>query len=263
METIINIFKNQKINIPPNFNPSLRDEFVKEIASTLPIGTKVLDVSSGAKPYMNLFNHCLYTSHEFNENSNIIDKFRNENSSKNKNHDIYSEIDNIPLDDNTYDFILCTEVFEHIPEPIKAMKEFVRICKPQGKILITAPFTSGVHQEPYHFYSGFSPFFYNYLKEIYNLNIIKFKSQGDIFLLNHQEIQRCLNFRHPIIRSDRTLTNTYNNVIEFLKLYTLNMSNLVKHELDKYDNYENMLKFYNGMNNFTIGYCVLFEKKYI
>ena len=180
-----------------------------------------------------------------------------------KQHDIYSPIGAIPMPDNEYDFIICTEVFEHIPEPIKAMEEFVRLCKPGGNILITAPFTSGIHQEPYHFYAGFSPFFYNYLKEKYDLDITAFKSQGDIFLLQNQEIQRCLQHVHPIIQENNTLQTAYNQIKQFLYNYTLHMSDLISNQLDKYNTPEKMTEMLSNVNQFTIGYCVLFQKKHI
>ena len=257
MNDLLRAFPNFQVNA--NYNPRLRDEFVELHASKIPINSTVLDVSSGAKPYKHLFKHCLYTSHEFSENVNITDTFRNEAGKK--DHDIYSPIDAIPMPDNTYDFIICTEVFEHIPEPINAMGEIVRLCKPGGKILITAPFTSGIHQQPYHFYAGFSPFFYNYLKTKYNLDIVGFKSQGDIFLLQNQEINRCLNYTHPIIQQDFALQRTYTEMRQFLHAYTLHMSKLVEGQLAPYDTPEKMLESFHNINQFTIGYCVLFHKK--
>jgi ubiquinone/menaquinone biosynthesis C-methylase UbiE len=250
-----------KFSLPTNntnFNPQLRDDFVEKYATNIPNGSKVLDVSSGSKPYQKYFKHCNYTSHEFNGNSNITDVFRKETGEK--QHDIYSPIDAIPMPDNEYDFIICTEVFEHIPEPIKAMGEFVRLCKSGGNILITAPFTSGIHQEPYHFYGGFSPFFYNYLKDKYELDIIAFKSQGDIFLLQNQEIQRFLQHVHPEIQTNPQLHNTYNEMRQFLYHYTLHMSNLVSQELNDYDTPDKMTELLGNINRFTIGYCVLFQK---
>jgi SAM-dependent methyltransferase len=243
-------------NLDQNYNPQIRDDFVKKIALTLDKNSCVIDISSGAKPYFKYFSHCNYVSHEFKGNINIIDDFRNEQNKK--NHDIYSDIDNIPVDDNTYDLVLCTEVFEHIPEPIKAMKELVRICKKNGKILLTAPFTSGIHQQPYHFYSGFSPYFYKYLKEIYNLQIIDFKSQGDFYLLLNQEINRCFyNELHPnIIQYNEEL----NTIIKFLNKYLLNMSKLNENTQNYLNNPDTMLEINFPLNQFTIGYCVLFMK---
>ena len=258
IEELINSF--DTINCNKNYNPDIRDNFIKKHALKLSNNTKILDVSSGNKPYEKLFAHCKYVSHEFNGNINIIDTFRGEIKKK-LHHDIYSPIDSLPVNDNEFDFILCTEVFEHIPEPINAMKEFVRICKPGGKILITAPFTSGIHQEPYHFYSGFSPFFYNFLKTKFNLNIIDFKSQGDMFLLQNQEINRVLSHIHPIIYTNYQFMHSYNSIKEFISRYTLHMSKLHENTLKYYDTPEKMLELCNNYNQFTIGYCVLFEKK--
>jgi len=42
----------------------------------------------------------------------------------------------------------------------KLIYEFFHILKPGGKIIITAPLGSGIHQEPYHFYGGYTPFWY-------------------------------------------------------------------------------------------------------
>jgi SAM-dependent methyltransferase len=56
--------------------------------------------------------------------------------------------------------ILCTEVFEHIPYPIETLKEFSRLLKKDGKLLLTAPSNCLRHMDPYFFYSGFSDRWY-------------------------------------------------------------------------------------------------------
>jgi SAM-dependent methyltransferase len=62
--------------------------------------------------------------------------------------------------DDTFDVIICTEVLEHLLHPEIAITEFARILKPQGKLLLSAPLGSGIHQEPHHYYGGFTPFWY-------------------------------------------------------------------------------------------------------
>ncbi len=56
--------------------------------------------------------------------------------------DIISDITSIPAPDSSFDAIMCIEVLEHLPDPIKAIQEFYRLLKPNGHLLITAPFCS-------------------------------------------------------------------------------------------------------------------------
>jgi SAM-dependent methyltransferase len=62
--------------------------------------------------------------------------------------------------------ILCTEVFEHIPHPIKTIQEFGRLLKKNGKLILTAPSNCLRHMDPYFFYTGFTDRWYErFLKE--------------------------------------------------------------------------------------------------
>jgi SAM-dependent methyltransferase len=45
----------------------------------------------------------------------------------------------IPLDDEVADVVICQEGIEHLPNQLKAFKEFSRILKPGGKLIITTP----------------------------------------------------------------------------------------------------------------------------
>lgn len=44
-----------------------------------------------------------------------------------------------PLESKSVDFILCSEVLEHIEELDKVLDEFLRVLKKDGKILVTVP----------------------------------------------------------------------------------------------------------------------------
>jgi SAM-dependent methyltransferase len=82
------------------------------------------------------------------------------------------------------------QVLEHLPEPALAFVELKRITRPGGDILITAPFTSGSHQQPFHFSSGYSREWYQYFAKKHDLEIIDMVSQGDFFKLLAQEVER-------------------------------------------------------------------------
>lgn len=75
---------------------------------------------------------------------------------------LVSDITMIPAPDASFDAILCSEVLEHVPEPTHALDEFVRLLKPGGTLILTAPFASLVHMAPYHYCSGFSRYWYEH-----------------------------------------------------------------------------------------------------
>ena len=53
--------------------------------------------------------------------------------------DVKADICDLPFEDNTYDFIICNHVLEHIPDDIKAMSELFRILKPGGRAILQIP----------------------------------------------------------------------------------------------------------------------------
>ncbi len=58
----------------------------------------------------------------------------------------------IPLKDGTVDAVLCSNVFEHLPDPQNCFDEIHRILKPDGECLILVPFFIKLHQEPFDFH---------------------------------------------------------------------------------------------------------------
>lgn len=51
-----------------------------------------------------------------------------------------------------YDSILCSEVLEHVARPDAAIAELFRVLRPGGRLLLTVPFLSRLHEEPHDFY---------------------------------------------------------------------------------------------------------------
>lgn len=56
--------------------------------------------------------------------------------------DIKADICNLPLKDDTYDFILCNHVLEHIEDDLKAMSELYRVLKKGGIGIFQIPIDS-------------------------------------------------------------------------------------------------------------------------
>ncbi len=138
------------------YNRMRRDQWLTNHASNISDGAKVLDIGAGGCPHREKFNHCEYFTQDFTQ---LADS-QIQNQEGYGKIDFVSDITEIPVPDKSYDVILCTEVIEHIPDPISAIKEISRILKPGGTLLITAPLQSGLHQEPYHFYGGYTKYWY-------------------------------------------------------------------------------------------------------
>jgi len=52
---------------------------------------------------------------------------------------VKSTVTNLPFPDESFDAVICAEVLEHIPESQRAIRELVRVLKPQGRLAISVP----------------------------------------------------------------------------------------------------------------------------
>ena len=154
-----------------------RDSWIKHEASLIPAESKVLDVGAGSCPYRNLFLHCTYMAHDFSK----LDHRQLRGQKGYGKLDIISDICSLPIDSESIDVVLCTEVIEHVPTPILAVKEMARIMKPGGTLLLSAPLQSGLHREPYHFYGGFTPYWYQTFLTKEGFSQVEINSVGGLF----------------------------------------------------------------------------------
>ncbi|MEZ4875863.1 MAG: methyltransferase domain-containing protein [Flavobacteriaceae bacterium] len=54
--------------------------------------------------------------------------------------DVKADICNLPFEDNTFNFIICNHVLEHIPDDTKAMQELYRVLAPNGTAIVQVPY---------------------------------------------------------------------------------------------------------------------------
>ena len=174
------------------FNLINRDRWIAQQAASLPAGTSVLDVGAGSCPYRSYFAHCRYQTQDFAALS--PDQLRNGGYGQ---IDYVCDASSIPVAPASFDAILCAEVLEHVPEPIKVVREFARIVRSGGKLILTAPLGSGVHQEPHHYYGGYTEFWYRkFLSEAGFENIVVEANAGS-FMFYSQESIRFLRTTNP------------------------------------------------------------------
>ena len=168
-----------------------REEWLESVLKNIRPGLKILDAGAGELQYKKYCGHLDYVSQDFGQYTGEGDgqglQMKNWDNSK---LDIVSDIVNIPVADQSFDVIMCVEVFEHIPEPIKVVQEFSRILKPGGRLIITAPFCSLTHFAPYFFYTGYSKYWYEKFLEINGFDVEEINFNGNYFDYLIQELKR-------------------------------------------------------------------------
>lgn len=70
-----------------------------------------------------------------------------------ENVDIVGEAEYLPFLDQVFDYVESGAVFEHVYDPIKAIKEIRRVLKPGGRFRIDTAFLQGYHGYPGHYYN--------------------------------------------------------------------------------------------------------------
>jgi SAM-dependent methyltransferase len=142
-------------------NEILRRDFVRGQLSKLSGDTLLLDAGCGSQQYRIFCQHLQYRAQDFGQyNADSTEGFTSglggDSGYKYGKLDYVGDIWNIEEKDSTFDVVLCTEVFEHIPYPVESICEFSRLLKPGGKLILTLPSNCLRHMDPYYFYSGFS-----------------------------------------------------------------------------------------------------------
>ena len=152
----------------------------------------------------------------------------------NQKLDIVSDITNIPEPDLSFDAIMCVEVFEHLPDPIAAIKEFSRLLKPDGSLLITAPFCSQTHFAPYHFYTGFNRYFYEKHLIANGFEILEITANGNYFEFVAQELTRLPFCTDMYSKSKLSIIDKLAILVLTLKLHKLSIQDTGSNEFSNY-----------------------------
>lgn len=172
-------------------NERQRNDWVVEMLNALPKGLRLLDAGAGEQQYRPYCEHLDYVSQDFAQYDGTGDESGlHVGSWDNSGLDIVCDITAIPEPDASFDVVLCTEVFEHLPDPLAAIREFSRLLRPGGQLIVTAPFCSMTHFSPYHFSTGFNRYFYETHLPACGMSIVELTPNGNYFEYLAQEILR-------------------------------------------------------------------------
>jgi len=94
-------------------------------------GARILDVGAGERPYDELLTSA----------AEVVGFDR----PGNPHADLHGSLEAIPVEDASFDVVLCLQVLEHVPDPAAAVRELRRVVRPGGRVLLS---THGVY--PFH-----------------------------------------------------------------------------------------------------------------
>lgn len=144
---------------------------------------RLLDVGCGDKPYLEIFepyvSQYLGVEHEASFSQTA-------NATRTRGPDVFYDGKRLPFADGEFDTVLSVQTLEHTPEPQALLREMARVLHPNGLLLLTAPFSFRLHEEP-HDYFRYSPHGLRVLCAEAGLVVERCEAMGNLWsLLGHK-----------------------------------------------------------------------------
>ncbi len=159
--------------------------------------------------------------------------------------DTVGDAHHLPFSDGSFEFILCTEVLEHLHTPHKAIDEMGRVLKSGGMLILTTRFVFPIHDAPHDYYR-YTEYGLRHLFK--DWKIIELKAETESFSAIGALMQR-LGFQSDLKGGKLTKASLYSLAWLFDRL-----NSLLKKE------YGDIQKHMVTKNNFTTGYYLVAKK---
>lgn len=198
-----------------------RVQWIERTLAKIPSNSSILDAGAGECQFRSFCDHLNYTSQDICQYEGGKDDVGLHTGKWDTSKiDIVSDISNIPVESGSFDAVMCTEVLEHVPDPVSALTELHRVLRPGGFLLLTAPFCSLTHFSPYHYSTGLSRFFYEYwLAQKWNYKINDMYSNGGYFDYLAQELRRldAVSSEYSDVVFSSKVSTARSTILEFLQ----------------------------------------------
>ena len=97
-------------------------------------GASILDVGCGEKPYYPLFSRAgEYVGADVVDGPKV---------------DVVCPLEELAFEDERFDVVLCTQVLEHVRDPVRSLREAARVLKPGGVLIASTHGTYPYHPHP-------------------------------------------------------------------------------------------------------------------
>lgn len=96
---------------------------------------RILDVGCGVKPYYPFF-------------ADVASEYVGVDVVENPVAELLGSVEALPVEDATFDVVLCTQVLEHCDDPAQAVRELRRVTRPGGRVLASTHGVQVYHPSP-------------------------------------------------------------------------------------------------------------------
>ena len=130
---------------------------------------KMMDFGCGTKPYQSLFNVKEYIG---------VDYQNEGHSHANEQIDYFYDGIKLPFNDEYFDSVLSSEVFEHVFNLNEILTEINRVMKTGGHLLVTCPFVWNEHEVP-NDYARYTQFALHDIMGKNGFVVVSYKKSGN------------------------------------------------------------------------------------
>jgi SAM-dependent methyltransferase len=113
--------------------------WLQEQAEVAGNGLRVLDVGCGPKPYYPYF-------------ARRASEYVGVDVVENPAAELRGPVEALPVEDASFDVVLCTQVLEHCDDPAQAVRELRRVTAPGGRVLASTHGTQVYHPSPHDYW---------------------------------------------------------------------------------------------------------------
>jgi len=96
---------------------------------------RILDVGCGVKPYYPFF-------------ADVVTEYVGVDVVENPAAELLGPVEALPVDDASFDVVLCTQVLEHCDDPAQAVRELHRVARAGGRVLASTHGVQVYHPSP-------------------------------------------------------------------------------------------------------------------
>jgi SAM-dependent methyltransferase len=156
---------------------------------------RLLDVGCGNKPYEPIFrpyvSEFIGIEHEATFNKTAASS---QASDRATTPDFTYDGEHLPFPDESFDTVLNVQVLEHTPRPRRLIAEIARVLKRNGVLIMVAPFSFRLHEQP-HDYFRYSSHGLRHLLDEVGIEVDEIRQHGSLWSVMGHKLNSYLAFR--------------------------------------------------------------------